>query len=300
MNNKYQVRNIIVPLDFSESSIEAFKEALSMAKSFETSIHLVHVMNFSAQVFPWSSEVIDYEKITQNIETKIKEMIAELNSENVAITYEIREGSVTKEVLLAAQSKEASLILMSTHGASGIEEFFIGSNASKLVASSPIPVLSLRPNSKGLEFKNIAMPIDNTIHTRDKAPQVTALAQKYGSMVHIGVMMTDDDEDEVKRSRLRVKQLQDHFDLNGVKYTTQELSGDDIVEMTLIYSDSKHVDLVAIMTDQEAGANIFVGSNAQRIVNKSKRPVLSVAPRGSSLGINQQQGRLQGSSNPFN
>lgn len=299
MKTKYQVQNILVPIDFSESSIEAFKQALSMAETFATSIHLVHVMNVSAQVFPWITESIDYDKIRKSIANKFEELVDEFNTENVKVTSEIRQGSVAKEVLAVAKEKEATLVLMSTHGSSGLEEFFIGSYASKIVTSSTVPVLTLRPKTKELAFQSIAMPIDSSIHTRDKASQVTALAQKYKSTVHIAALITEDHEDEINQFRLKIKQLEEHFDLNGVAYTVEEMRGEDITEMTLAFADDKHADLIAIMTDQEASTGLFVGPHSQRIVNHSKRPVLSVTPIGI-LEFNEQQGKLQGSSNPFN
>lgn len=299
MKTKYQIQHIVVPVDFSESSIEALKESLSLASTFQASVHLVHVMNVSSQVFPWSTENIDYDKIKATVRAKFDELISKHNTSNVEVTSEIRQGSVAKEILAIAKDSDASLILMSTHGSSGLEEFFIGSYASKIVTSSTVPVLTLRPNTKELGFNSIAMPIDSTVHTRDKVAQVTTLAQKFNSTVHIASLITDEHEDEINQFRLKVKQLEEHFTLNNVSFTTDELRGDDITEMTLGFADDKHADLIAIMTDQEASTGLFVGPHAQRIVNHSKRPVLSVTPIGV-LEFNEHQGMLQGSSNPFN
>ena len=77
---------------------------------------------------------------------------------------------------------------------------------------------------------------------------------------------------------MKVKQIMEYFDHRNIKYEHDEVHGDNIAEMVLAKADDEGADLIAIMTEQEARTGLFVGSYAQRIVNHSKIPVLSVTP----------------------
>ena len=91
-------------------------------------------------------------------------------------------------------------------------------------------------------------------------------------------MITEEHEDEKRIFNAKIKQVEDHFTHNEVEFEANILHGNDITEMTHSYAQTIGADLIAIMTEQEASTGLFVGPHAQRIVNHSRIPVLSVTP----------------------
>ncbi len=179
---------------------------------------------------------------------------------------------------MTAEEVKADMIVMGTHGVSGFEEFFLGSVAYRTVTSSTIPVLTIQTHAKKIGYDKIVMPIDSSKHTRDKASQVARFAEAFGSTVYIAALVTENHEEEEKIFNLKVKQVEEFFDGKGIKHEKKLIHGDNIAEMTMDYSKEIGADLTVIMTEQEASTGLFVGPYAQRIVNHSSIPILSVTP----------------------
>jgi nucleotide-binding universal stress UspA family protein len=202
---------------------------------------------------------------------------------------------VSKGIITTAKDCGADLIVMGTHGVSGFEEFFLGSNAYRVVTSASVPVLTVQEKADKMGFENIVLPIDSSQHTRDKVSEVVALAQAFGSKVHIAQLMKEDDD--VAIMNLKVKQVAEHLEHKGISHEITILTEGNIATMTLNFAQTVKADLIAIMTDQENFTGFFVGEYAQQIVNHSKVPVLSVTPLGIIQGFSQSQ--LGGDYKPF-
>lgn len=279
MKKAFEINNILVPIDFSEVSLEVLNHAASIAKKAKASLHIVHVMNVSAQVFPFFTENIDMSKLKTEVRGELSTIAEKVSqSHGVQVNLEIREGTIAKEIVQMAKSVNADMIVMGTHGASGFEEFFIGSNANRVVTSSTCPVLTMRGGIKELDFSLIALPIDSSRHTRDKVSEVSSIAKLFGSTVRIVGLITEDHESEKSVFNLKIKQVEDYLKHRDIPFESKILHGEDISEMTSSYAQTIDAGLIAIMTEQEASTGLLVGPHAQRIVNHSKIPILSVTP----------------------
>ena len=204
---------------------------------------------------------------------------------NIAYNIEVKEGSVSKGIIATAQDCGADLIVMGTHGVSGFEEFFLGSNAYRVVTSSTVPVLTVQDHSDKMGFQNIVLPIDSSQHTRDKVSEAVALAEAMGSKIHIAQLVREDDDAAIMN--LKVKQIEEHLDNKSIAHQTTVINNDNIAEATLEFAKKVEGDLIVVMTDQENYTGFFVGEYAQQIVNHSKIPVLSVTPLGIVKGFSQ-------------
>ncbi len=291
MRHTFEINKILIPVDFSDASIAVVQHGVGLAKKLNASVHLLHVSNVSVDVFPWMDQPIDYHTIKNSLESRMNDIVGECVNEKVEVVSEIREGSVGREIIQTSKEINADLIMMSTHGASGLEEFFIGSTSSKVLTSASCPVLTIHPNVKELNFSTIALPIDSTRHTRDKVSEATAIAKVFGAKVHIAALITPNHEEESGVFKIKVEQIEEHFDHNGVDYETKTIHGEDITEMTNNFAQIIDAGLIIIMTEQEASTGLFVGPHAQRIVNHSAIPVLSVTP----IGVLKESGNT----NPF-
>lgn len=270
-----------MPIDFSETSVLALEHAAAFCQKFKSKLHLLHVYKGSEiDILPdVYSPHIDQVAVKKGVVELLQKQANSFASKyGIDAEVELREGSVTKEITASAKESNADMIVLGTHGVSGFEEFFLGSNAYKVVTSSQLPVLTIQKHSKSIDYKNIVIGIDSTSHTRDKVSHVATIAEAFGSTVHVVALVTDEHEEESAIFNLKMKQINEYLDHRNVKYVNETIHGHDIADMLMKKAKSVNADLIAIMTEQEASTGLFVGPYAQRIVNHSKIPVLSITP----------------------
>jgi universal stress protein A len=143
------IRQILVPIDFSVHSKNALKYAVPMAEQFNAALHLVYVveptiypadLGFGQVVLPRVEEELR-QKGAQELQLLIDREIGEA----VSATYAVRTGNPHHEILAEAEEQKVDLIILATHGHSGVEHMLFGSTADRIVHHAPCPVLTVRP-----------------------------------------------------------------------------------------------------------------------------------------------------------
>ena len=196
------------------------------------------------------------------------------------IDYVVSSGKVYKAILNQAKEDNAYLIMMGTHGVSGFEEYWVGSNAYRVVTVSKYPVLTVRNGYMKKEIERIVMPIDAKKNSRVKVPLVTELAKAMNSEVIVLGVRESSRVDIVHKIKNYVEQTVHYLQEKGVKASGKELHCKNISEDTLIFATQNNADLITIMSDyDENPMNIRIGTSAQQMVNHSPIPVLCVPPK---------------------
>lgn len=144
-----RLRRILHPTDFSPASRAAFKRAVSMAKADRAQLLLVHVL---APPLPIAGEGYISPNVYDDLEnsarkyaqTHLSALQAKARKAGVKAVTLLLEGVVHEEIARAAKSKKADLIVIGTHGRTGLAEFFLGSVASRVAAAAPCPVMTVR------------------------------------------------------------------------------------------------------------------------------------------------------------
>lgn len=275
-------KTIVVGIDFSDCSINAFEHAITIAQKARSGITMVWVnhLDYSKEIFS-----VEPKQLINEVEERCNEMIKKYKSQlhGMPIDYLIRKGKVYKEICSAAEELDAFMIVIGTHGSSGFEEFWIGSNANRVVSSSKRPVITIRGGiDVGSNLNRIVMPFDSTKETRQKLPITALLARYFNSEVHIVGLFTSTLDDIRYRIRNYVAQAEDYFKENNVNYKITYLESDNITETTLNYAKKINANLITITTEQEIElSNLWLGPYAAQMVNHSPIPVLSIhADRG--------------------
>ena len=268
---------ILVGIDFSDCSINALEHAITIARKAKAGISMVWInhLDYSKEIFSVEPQNLEQEVI-ERFETLVKKYKFHLNGEE--LDYTIRKGKVYKEMQKIADEKDAFLVVIGTHGSSGFEEFWIGSNANRMVSSTQRPIITIRGGVDiGTDLKKIVLPLDSTRITRQKLPMTALLAKYFGSEVHILGLFTTTSDDIRYRVRQYVSQAEEYFEENEINYRSTFLETDNITDETLKYANKIGANLISIMTEQEiTTANLILGPYASQMVNHSPIPVLSI------------------------
>lgn len=144
-----RLRRILHPSDFSRASGAAFARAVSMAKTDHAQLLLVHVL---APPVPIAGEGYISPKVYDDLEAsaraygqkRLSALAAKARKAGVRAATILLDGVAHEQIARTARSKKADLIVIGTHGRTGLAKFFLGSVASRVVAAAPCPVLTVR------------------------------------------------------------------------------------------------------------------------------------------------------------
>lgn len=271
---------IIAGIDFSDSSINCLEHALSIARKAEADLLMVWVS------IPSIAKKLLTEKdadINQVIEEKFTDLVRKYQPTmpNGTISYTIRQGKVYKELAKIAKEKEADLILVGTHGTSGYDPFWIGSNANKLISIAHCPVITIRLGVDiNRDLRKIILPLDDSRETRQKVAITTDIARYFGAEVHVLGIYTSSVDHYRNLIDSYCDQVVKHFVKYGVKFIVEKIEASNITKATIDYAMKVDGNLITIMTEQTTSAmNLWLGPFAQQMVNQSPIPVLSVHPK---------------------
>lgn len=142
-------RRLLHPSDFSRASGAAFKKAIEMAKAARAEVLLVHV---ASPVVPVAGEGYVSPKMYEEIaassrawaQKQLDKLVAKAKAAGVRAKGFVLDGSAHEQIVRFARSKHVDLLVMGTHGRSGLAKLFLGSVAGRVVAAAPCPVLTVK------------------------------------------------------------------------------------------------------------------------------------------------------------
>jgi len=274
------MKKILVAIDFLDCSINALAHAASIANKASADVELIWVNkpDNSKEIFQ-----MDADSMISEVEKRFKKLIEEYSPKmgSGKMSYKIREGKIYHEIVQEAEDIKADMIIVGTHGASGFEEFWIGSNANRIVTASRKPIITIRGGIDILRpLTKIVLPLDSTVETRQKLPFTAELAKFCGAEVNVLSVYTT----KISQVRYRVDtytdQVIEYLEEEGVKYTRDVIEADNLTKSTIGYAERVGANLISIMTEQErTTANLWLGAFSQQMVNHSPFPVLSIHPK---------------------
>lgn len=149
----FNIKKILLPTDFSKISLSAAEYALALAEQYSAKIHLLHVLDKTPPILAIRSLDLSKEKIIDSIEKDAKMSLQEClvkikHTKDIEILPVIRKGVDYEEIIKYAKEKKIDVIVIATHGRTGILHTLLGSVAEKVVRYAKTPVLVITPTSK--------------------------------------------------------------------------------------------------------------------------------------------------------
>lgn len=279
------MKKILVPTDFSKTSITAMEVATEIAQKAGAEITLLHVVEEATPESyrvtgewqtneDWSDRLFTL-KLLEKAKAQLEKMVLDPRFAAVKVNGELRLGNAFHGMRTIITDKKMDLVVMGTRGHSKFEEMVIGTNTERVVRHAKCPVLSVHKKPAKIDFKNIvyatAMHKDEEVFSRI----VKRTQQLYNSTVHLVRINTPGD---FQRDFV-VKDYMEKFAKKlGFKNYTLNIFNDVSEEEGIIYfAESIDADLIAMATHGRTGfAHVLAGSIAEDVVGHAKRPVLTM------------------------
>ena len=277
-------KNIVVGVDFSNSSHNAMRHAVSLALKTRAELHLVWVKT------PGVSNNVTADKgdnYINNVQKSLEDWKNECKMEapDIEVNAVILEGKVHVEILKYAANLSVPMIVMGSHGTSGFEEGYIGNNANRLIKDAKVPILIMRENIEiKRDLHNIYAPIDLSFETLQKMRYATYLAKCFAAKVTIAGVYYPNNADTRHIINVQMRHASDMCEDKNVRHEMVPLTVQkDYVQTLLNHAHELDANLVVIMRE-EGETDFKSSSNMAEILSTSKMPLL-IIPNIQSVGL---------------
>jgi nucleotide-binding universal stress UspA family protein len=156
------MKKILVPCDFSDTALQAFRYACEIATVSKGEIFLLNIIELPSIHTSLFVPVQAYESVfLKGLKLKAHKNFEKMKEKwagKVKVHLTLEQGSVTSAIKKFVDRKRIDLIVMGTHGSSGIKEYAIGSNTEKIVRTSKVPVIAIKKSVSISSIKNLILP----------------------------------------------------------------------------------------------------------------------------------------------
>jgi nucleotide-binding universal stress UspA family protein len=285
------VSRILVPLDESELAEEALPWAAALARGLGASLHLATIWTHDEDI--WLRAGVDASAAPARIAQALDEYLAGVAArpafEGLTVTYESRIGDVAEDLRDIASEGETRLVVITSHGRSGLRRMVQGSIADALVRTTHMPVLVVRPGERPVAFRRLLCTLDGSETGELALPVARELANALGASLHLlrvvnpvgdvvwsgvgpapDLAQLTDQLTEAAQAYLAEKSLPGE--------TTDVLYGRPL-DAILECADTRNCDAIVMGTHGRGGiVRLALGSTTDAVVRASTRPVLVVPP----------------------
>jgi nucleotide-binding universal stress UspA family protein len=280
---KYNVRNILVPMDFSPISRNALQHAERIAEFTQAHITLLHVVEPIAEVLSADAEMVTAAAgLVRELEirgSKALERISRVSMQRTGTDIDsiTAIGPIAATITAKASKTQADLIIMGTHGTGGFVENLVGSTTYRVSTQSRIPVLSVRSPIGRSGYGNVIYPVRSNVRAMDKFPHALLFAKLFEARVHVVGLLQPGRTTPEKKIRGLCVALKTRFAKDGIETKTVFASTQQLAEAVIRYVQVYSGSFVVINQDYDFRlVEMFQGTFPKRIMQKVFSPVLTV------------------------
>tara|TARA_R110001606_G_scaffold127628_2_gene261967 strand:- start:243 stop:1055 length:813 start_codon:yes stop_codon:yes gene_type:complete len=252
------MKNIIIPVDFSQKSEFALKAGAFLAKKHNSTLYVVHTLELSENIF-FNSE--NEKKVQFMIAYAYKQFEPFLEKEylkNIKVITMIKHHKVYKEVANVGKEIKADLIIMGSHGVTARKGIFAGSNTQRMIHNSEIPVLIISTDPKEFQLKKVIIATDLTPESRSSFLQKTVLFTNLGCTVcPVYVNLPYDNFISSREFHKKVSV----FAAAGNSTKVAFIAGHTLEDGLIQYAEDMNADLIAVNASSKKGLSYYWNSS---------------------------------------
>jgi nucleotide-binding universal stress UspA family protein len=294
---------ILVPIDFSARSRQALKVSVWLADEFEAGLHLLYVSE-KPSLLP-GVEAPSYARRTDQVARRGQLALAELAKREIpsaiGATLSVRRGKPSLAINTTAARLGVDLIIISSHGQSGVKRLLLGSTAEQVIRQGPCPVLVVRKVSRDRKgrgnrtmpaIKRVVVPVDFSEASRQALRYAAAFARRINAgliLLHViaplnvprrlALEMDRLQLESLERAKSSLEELAEREIGHGQAINTRVVAG-RVFERIVRLAGEVESDLIIIGTHGAGGVKrLLLGSTAENVVRHAPCPVLIVRER---------------------
>ena len=272
------MKKILVPTDFSEHASYATEVAAQIAKQYDEEIYLLHILDIETYGGTGGESVQDIPEglfLLKLAQKRFDELLKKPYLKGVKIVDAIQFETTYKNITEQAEKHNIDLIVMGTHGVSGVKEFFVGSNTEKVVRMAHCPVLSIKARHENFSMKDVVFASNFEKEAYEAFPHFESLFSTFKSRIHLLCVSSPNHFNNTVDAEQNMQEFANRFQLEN--YTINLYNDKDIEAGVLHFSEAIMADVIAVSTHGRSGiSTILHASVANSLVNHAPRPVISV------------------------
>jgi len=270
------MKKILVPTDFSTEAENAIKVAAQLSKKHNCELILLHMLDLPLSGIANNAptdlpEAVYFMKLAHK---EFETIMSKDYLKGITITELVDFHDISTGILETCKTQNIDLIVMGSHGSSGLKEMFIGSNAEKIVRAAEAPVLVIKNEHKDFNIEEFVFASDFKNDNRETYKQAIKLAEAFNAKIHLLMVNTVTNFTTTAKAKVKIQEFIEGT--NFTNYTTNIYNDETVEKGILNFSHIIDADLIGISTHGRQGiAHFFNGSLSEDIVNHAKRPVIT-------------------------
>ncbi|WP_148263727.1 universal stress protein [Halopiger xanaduensis] len=277
---------ILVPVDGSECSDLAVDYAADLARRYDATVYVATVIDVRL-----IATAPQYDHLRSEATALVDSVANRLEASGVATTNVVRTAKPYQGVLMVAEDYDADLIIMGTHGRSGVDRYLLGSVTERVIRRSDVPVLTVRTRDDGnvsFPYDDVLVPTDGSDGAEAAYEPAIALATAYDAMLHaLSVIETNalgletapkgNDEGPDEAARMALEEVEANASQASAADVVTEITFGSPHEEIRSYVREHDIDLVVMGTHGRSGLpRYLLGSVAEKLVRTASVPVMTV------------------------
>ncbi len=261
---KLQERGILlIPIDFTEQSLLAIKQAYNLAKYTHSKIVLLHT----------------YEKVGQERLEDLKVLTTKTETESgVPTEFMNVKGNIYSEVPKISEEIKATLVIVGLESHMKAKNI-VGASASKMIRECICPVISIRGKDHKDGCENILLPLDLSRESREKVDVAIQFAKYFGASIRILAVFSLSDAAYENQLLAYSHQVKQYIKSKGISCSNKSMASYHLAETIVEYANKIESDLIIIMNKPNLSIKeFFSGTEAQKVVDVSNLPVMTINP----------------------
>ena len=271
------MKRILVPVDFSEYSVEALKVAAQIARKNNFEIILLHLLELPHQAsddFGNGNSIPEIIYFKNKAIEKLEELMDSSFLKGIEVLESIEFKKVDEGIVDASLKNNVDLIIMGSHGTSGFNELLVGSNTEKIVRYSKIPVLIIKKGVKEFNVNNFVFASDFSKETRKPFRKMLEFAKLFNSKLFLVTVCTPASFKTTPATEKTMENYLAHFDIDN--YSTHIYNDTNIENGIINFANSVKADLIGLCTHGRTGlAHFYNGSISEDLVNHAVKPIMT-------------------------